>query len=198
MSIRGTDERCPSVLSLARLRTFDPRSGDAYTAVALSVAAASSYIRAVVWCIPVLDPCIWPAVCSPFHVISYASLGDLSVRLLRGYEGLESSPLVLYRNITRRCCCLLYTRHLRYTRLLNLARGGLSMSRVSYASMLICPYCCLEDTRYSNLFRTRHCSRVCTALEDTGYSNLARSTPIFLIEIHIRLSTGTFKPMPYL
>ena len=139
-----------------------PIAGDVCTAVALSVAAVSSYV--LLFGAYEIHACTWPAVCSPFHVFSYASLGDLSVRLLKGYEGLGFGPLVLYKNFTRRCCCLLYTRHLRFTRLFNLARGGLSMSRVSYASLLICPYCCLEDTRYTSLFRVRHCPCVCTAV----------------------------------
>ena len=76
------------------------------------------------------------------------------------------------RGFLNLCPCLLYTRLLRYTRLLNLARGGLSRSRArvghcslvrtavwrtrgtqigSYALLLMGPCCCLEDTRHSTL-----------------------------------------------
>ena len=183
LSIRGTEGLSPSVLSLARLGIYNPHSRGRVHSCGL-VRCDRFLVRAAVWCIR--DRCIWPAGCSPSHVFSYASLGDLSVRLLRGYEGLESDPLVLYKNITRRCCCLLCTRHLWYTRLLNLARGGLSMSRVSYASLLICPYCCLEVTRYSNLFRLRHCSCVCTALWRIRGTRIWPARPL-LVSTHRRV-----------
>ena len=90
-----------------------PIAGDVCTAVALSVAAVYSYV--LLFAVYEIHVCIWPAVCSPFDVFSHASLGDLSVRLLRGYEGLGFGPLVLYKKITRRCYGLLYTRHSRFT-----------------------------------------------------------------------------------
>ena len=66
-------------------------------------------------------------VFSPFDVFSYATLGELSALLLRGREGPESGPLVFYKSFTRRCCCKLYTRHLWYTRLLNVLINALTV-----------------------------------------------------------------------
>ena len=120
---------------------------------------------------------------------------------MRGTRIWPARPLRKKKN-TRSCCwqlnlcpCLLYTRHLRYMRLLNLACGGLSRSRVrmrhcslvrtavwrirgtricSYALQLMCPYCCLEDTRYSNLARSSSASfhtPACTRLSEAEVSN---------------------------
>ena len=93
-SIRGTEGLCPSVCRWPAWAYMALLAGDVDTAVAFSVAASSLYVLR--FGVYEIHTCIWPAVCSPFHVFSYASMGDLSVRLLIGCEGLESGPLVLY------------------------------------------------------------------------------------------------------